>query len=109
MESFLREIGIADRADLPSRLWNCDETGFCTAVASQVVLAQRGSKAVRRRPPASHYSHLRPAHAHHDTCTHADMQTHHAGVWIHKLTLGLARHQVYHRSSVASAASAMGR
>ncbi|XP_065920314.1 uncharacterized protein [Dysidea avara] len=28
------------------RLWNCDETGFCTAVASKQVLAKKGSKAV---------------------------------------------------------------
>ena len=46
VQSFLQKIGIADREDLPSRLWNCDETGFCTAVASRVVLARRGSRAV---------------------------------------------------------------
>ncbi|XP_065891572.1 tigger transposable element-derived protein 2-like [Dysidea avara] len=31
---------------IAERLWNCDETGFCTAVASKQVLAKKGSKAV---------------------------------------------------------------
>ena len=39
-------LGIADRDDLASRMWNCDETGFCTATASRVVLARKGAKAV---------------------------------------------------------------
>ena len=32
--------------ELASRLWNADETGFCTAVASTRVLASRGAKTV---------------------------------------------------------------
>ena len=44
VRSILQEIGIIDRADLDSRLWNCNEMGFCTATASKVVLARRGSK-----------------------------------------------------------------
>ena len=32
--------------DLGSRLWNADETGFCTAAAGQRVLARRGSREV---------------------------------------------------------------
>ena len=32
--------------DLASRLWNPDETGFCTAVASRRVLARRDAKGV---------------------------------------------------------------
>ena len=31
---------------IAERLWNCDKTGFCTAVASKQVLAKKGSKAV---------------------------------------------------------------
>lgn len=31
---------------IAKHLWNCDETGFCTAVASQKVLAKRGAKTV---------------------------------------------------------------
>ena len=46
VKSTLQKIGIIDRADLSSRLWNCDETGFCTATASKVVLARRGSRSV---------------------------------------------------------------
>ena len=32
--------------DADERIWNCDETGFCTAVATKSVLAKRGSKNV---------------------------------------------------------------
>lgn len=32
--------------DLASRLWNADETGFCTAMASHRVLARRGAREV---------------------------------------------------------------
>ena len=46
MATLLNKVQIADRGDLGSRLWNCDETGFCTAVSSRAVLAKRGSKAV---------------------------------------------------------------
>ena len=35
-----------DETEIAKRLWNCDETGFCTAVASKTVLAKRGAKAV---------------------------------------------------------------
>ena len=30
--------------DAAKRIWNCDETGFCTAIATKSVLAKRGSK-----------------------------------------------------------------
>ena len=40
MESFLREVKLLEAHDLASRLWNADETGFCTAVVSQRVLAR---------------------------------------------------------------------
>ena len=46
MESFLREVKLLEAHDLASRLWNADETGFCTAVVSQRVLARRGSREV---------------------------------------------------------------
>jgi len=35
-----------DQKDIRERVWNCDETGFCTAVASELVLAKRGAKTV---------------------------------------------------------------
>ena len=35
-----------DQKDIGQRVWNCDETGFCTAVASKVVLTKRGAKTV---------------------------------------------------------------
>ena len=34
--------------DAAERIWNCDETGFCTAVATKSVLAKRGSKNVHK-------------------------------------------------------------
>ena len=46
MEVFLRECNVLDMPDLSSRLWNADETAFCTAVASPKVLARRGSRCV---------------------------------------------------------------
>jgi len=45
MEEFLQELKMLDMPDLSKRLWNA-ETGFCTAVASQRVLAKRGAKDV---------------------------------------------------------------
>ena len=33
-------------SELARRLWNCDETGVCTAIASKKVLAKRGEKNV---------------------------------------------------------------
>lgn len=33
--------------DLAARLWNADETGFCTSVACQKVLARRGAREVQ--------------------------------------------------------------
>lgn len=32
--------------ELKHRVWNCDETGFCTSVASKKILAKRGDKDV---------------------------------------------------------------
>ena len=35
MESFFREVKLLEAHGFASQLWNADETGFCTAVASQ--------------------------------------------------------------------------
>ena len=35
-----------DETEIAKCLWNCDETGFCIAVASKTVLAKQGAKAV---------------------------------------------------------------
>ena len=44
VESVLSTIGLADMPpeELQHHIWNCDETGFCTAQASRKVLAKRG-------------------------------------------------------------------
>ena len=44
VEKLFRDLGIKDREDISSRLLNCDETGLSTAVASNNILARRGSK-----------------------------------------------------------------
>ena len=48
-ESVLKEIGLADlpQDELHHYLWNCDETGFCTAQASRKIIAKRGDKDVQ--------------------------------------------------------------
>lgn len=46
LEDLFRKTNLRDAPDLQNRLWNCDETGFCTAVASRSVLTRRGSKEV---------------------------------------------------------------
>ena len=38
-----------DEDDFQHRLWNCDESGFCTAVASKKILAKRGEKKVHEK------------------------------------------------------------
>lgn len=43
---FLEENNMPNLPDLSSRLWNADETGFCTAVAARRVLARKGSREV---------------------------------------------------------------
>ena len=42
------DIGFSelDADDIQHRVWNCDESGFCTAVASKKILAKRGEKAI---------------------------------------------------------------
>ena len=48
LESVLKEIGLADLPQdvLEQHIWNCDETGFCTAQASKKVIAKRGERDV---------------------------------------------------------------
>lgn len=43
VDSFYKENHLFDA---PSRLWNADETGFCTSMASRSVLARREAKDV---------------------------------------------------------------
>ena len=42
--TLLRSRKLINAPDLGDRLWNCDESGICTSVASKYVLAKRGSK-----------------------------------------------------------------
>ena len=46
VKAFLEELNILHAPDLVSRLWNADETGFCTSVASGRVLARKGARDV---------------------------------------------------------------
>ena len=46
LKSLFQKTGLFAAPDLANRIWNCDETGFCTAVASKSVLARRGAKEV---------------------------------------------------------------
>lgn len=42
----MRELKILDAPDLSARMWNADETGFCTSMAANKVLARRGTREV---------------------------------------------------------------
>jgi hypothetical protein len=44
VQALLERLDIVDVDDLAKRLWNCDESGISTAVASNAVLARRGSR-----------------------------------------------------------------
>lgn len=46
VKNLLNMSRLSDVPDLASRTWNCDETVFCTAVASKAVLTRRGAKQV---------------------------------------------------------------
>ena len=46
LKNLFETSGFKDAPDLSNRIWNCDETGFCTAVASKAVLTRRGAKEV---------------------------------------------------------------
>ena len=38
LKDLFEKTGLIGAPDLANRIWNCDETGFCTAVASRAVL-----------------------------------------------------------------------
>ena len=46
VKDLFEKTGLVSAPDLANRIWNCDETGFCTAVASKSVLSRRGAKEV---------------------------------------------------------------
>ena len=48
LRSLFQKTGLSCKltSNLAQRIWNCDETGFCTAVASKSVLSRRGAKQV---------------------------------------------------------------
>lgn len=46
LSKFLSDHGLQDLPDLPSRLWNTDEAGFCIAVATKRVLATKWASEV---------------------------------------------------------------
>ncbi len=46
VRSFLTDHEMIDMPDLENRMWNCDETGFCTSMSSKSVLARKGSRNV---------------------------------------------------------------
>ena len=57
LKRFIEELKILDSPELASRLWNADETGFCTSVASHRVLARKGSKEVHETSGGSGRDH----------------------------------------------------
>ena len=44
VSDLLQSLNLTHLHDLNERLWNCDESGVCTSVASTTVLARRGAK-----------------------------------------------------------------
>ena len=46
LKDLFEKTGLIGAPDLANRIWNCDETGFCTAVASRAVLCRRGAREV---------------------------------------------------------------
>ena len=46
LETFLADIKLLQTPDLSARLWNADETGFCTSMACNKVLAKKGTREV---------------------------------------------------------------
>ena len=49
VESTLRKVGLADMSleEIGDYIWNCDQTGFCSAQACQKVIAKKGDKNVQ--------------------------------------------------------------
>jgi hypothetical protein len=50
VSKLFRETEILEFSDASARIWNCDETGICTAVyiASSQILARKGSKYIHK-------------------------------------------------------------
>lgn len=46
LKYLFQKTELVNAPDLANRIWNCDETGFGTAVASKAVLSRRGAKEV---------------------------------------------------------------
>jgi len=59
---FFEKIGLVKRGrtspTYAQRIWNCDETGFCLAVASDKVLATRGARSVHETTGGSNRSYI---------------------------------------------------
>ena len=55
LEEFLRykEMLTLPHGDMAARMWNCDETGMSTAVASKTVLVRKGSRNVHQTASGS--------------------------------------------------------
>ena len=60
--SFLTSVKLIRRgrtsASYAQRIWNCDETGFCLAAASDKVLAKRGARSVHETSGGSDRSYI---------------------------------------------------
>lgn len=60
--TFFKKIGLVKRGrtspTYAQRIWNCDETGFCLAVASDKVLATRGARSVHETIGGSNRSYI---------------------------------------------------
>lgn len=60
--TFFKKIGLVKRGrtspTYAQRIWNCDETGFCLAVASDKVLAKRGARSVHETAGGSSRSYI---------------------------------------------------
>ena len=58
VKAFLEELNILHVPDLASRLWNADETGFCTSVTSGQVLACKGARDVHETSGGSGWKYF---------------------------------------------------
>lgn len=46
VKNLFNKTGLFEAPGLASRIWNCDETEFCTAIASIAVLTRREAREV---------------------------------------------------------------
>ena len=60
--NFFKKIGLVKRrrtcSTFAQRIWNCDEIGFCLAVASEKVLAKCGARNVHETTDGSNRSYI---------------------------------------------------